>query len=248
MQHFRLMGLLKALLFLFASSLLFAEEYRDEIKMAAPHITSLIEADGKGYYQRIMQQALKPLPQLVSQQYYPYKRALLMFEQGRVNCIYSFTKVMENKLGKENIISSYPLGAFAYYVFSPKDVSAVHSLSEILNKRVGGTIGHDEYYRHRLPEGTNLSLLDKDQQNLQLLKLGRLDYLIGALPDLSPYLSELNYDANLPLIESYDRITCHAGDGSAEFISLLSAQLKQLKEGGVYQALAPDLYLDFDAD
>ncbi len=45
--------------------------------MAAPHITSLIEKDQSGIYQRILNEAIPKLGFNVVQSYSPYKRALI---------------------------------------------------------------------------------------------------------------------------------------------------------------------------
>jgi len=218
---------------------------RSDILLAAPHITSLVEENGNGYYQRIMQQALGLVSHHVIEQTYPYKRALILFESKRVDCVYSFTSIAQEKFGTSAIAYSYPLGKFAYYMFSPKDTPPVINSSQLLGKRVGGAIGHDVYYRDTLTEGIELNLVDEDHRNVRLLELGRIDFMIGALPDLTPYLPRLSYSSAHPLVENFDRITCHRVAKTEAFLTELSKVLEALNHNGTYRRLAPDLYLPF---
>lgn len=217
----------------------------NEIRLGAPYITSLIEEDGQGYYQRILKQALRGLPIQVYERFYPYKRALLLFERKEMDCIYSFTSVFQDKLGEDKIVYSYPLGAFAYYIFSPKGKPAVSSSQEIVGKRVGAVLGHDSYYMDKLNKDIRLSMVDEDKKNLRLLELKRIDYMIGALPDLTPHLDQLSYNPDKPLVQSFDRITCHANESNKRFLKALSQKLKPMNEQGKYEELGGYLYLKF---
>jgi ABC-type amino acid transport substrate-binding protein len=217
----------------------------NEIKLAAPYITGLIEKDGSGYYQKIVSEALSNEKLNVKQQFYPYNRALNLFKENSYDCIYSLTKVLQEELGEDRILYSFPLGAFAYYIFSPKDKPPISSSSDIVDKRIGGVIGHDNYYKDALDKRIELSLAYSDSKNIQLLELNRIDYLIGALPDLNAYIDELNYVPTKPLVQSFDRITCHANDTNKQFLNTLSVQLKKMKEQGRYKEIDENFYLEF---
>ncbi|MFE8069884.1 transporter substrate-binding domain-containing protein [Marinobacteraceae bacterium S3BR75-40.1] len=236
-------GLAIVFVLLFASGLAVAE-----LRIAVPRITNLLEADQSGVYQRIMEKALVGIDMPVRQEFFPYKRANLLFEKGQFDCIYSMTDVMAKKLGKNRIVASFPLGAFAYHMFTLKTTPVLTLPSQLLGKRVSGVIGQDAYYRDALLPETNLMLVLSDEQNLKLLRQRRIDVMIAALPDISTYVSELAYSPNHPLFKGYDRMTCHKTDESKRFVDALSRQLKLLKQDGTYQRLAGRLFVDFDAD
>ncbi len=217
------------------------------IRLAAPLITNLVEEDGAGYYQRIIALALPRIDGQVRESFMPYKRALIEFEKQHFDCIYSFTSVLEEKLGKDVIISSYPLGAFAYYVFAPKHV-VLPTTEQLKRSIVGAVLGHERYYRHVLDAEISLDFVHSDETNLKLLSLQRIDYMIAALPDIKPHVSQLNYNPDKPLVKNFDRITCYNNDKNAQFLQRLSTVLKELKRSGRYYELEPDLYLEFEVE
>ncbi|MHA7925713.1 MAG: hypothetical protein ACX936_10965 [Marinobacter sp.] len=59
-------------------------------------------------------------------------------------------------------------------------------------------------------------------------------------------MDKLSYDPQSPLLESYDRLTCHNTEANRQFLSRLSAQMKGLKEAGLYEQLAGQLYVEFE--
>lgn len=228
---------------LFTNDALASEQ---NIQIAAPYITSLVERDQSGIYQRIVEEALESVPVTTKQYFLPYKRALLAFKNSKVDCIYSFTQVLEKELGKNQVISSFPLGAFGYYIFTPKGSSPLSSPDQLLGLNVGAVIGHDSYYKHRLNQQTELQMVGSDEQNIKMLAHKRLDAMIGALPDLTPYVDQLSYSPAHPLVKSYDRITCHNTPYNQTFIDQLSISLRALKANGSYKRIAKELYLEFD--
>jgi hypothetical protein len=215
------------------------------IKIAAPHITNLIEENGSGIYQRVMNEALEENPFEVKQIFSPYKRALILFERKDTDCIYSLTQVMKDKFGENSINYSFPLGAFAYFMFTPQNQPTLTDPSQLESLQVGAVYGHDTYYKHRLSEHTNLIMVSDDLQNVKKLSLNRLDVMIGALPDLLPYITRFNFSADHPLVESFDRITCHKNEKTELFLDALSSSLKKLKLNGSYEKIAGPLYFDF---
>ena len=221
--------------------------YKTEILIAAPSLSHLIEKDGSGVYQKILKRAIQNTAYTTNETYYPFRRALLEFEHQKVDCTYSFSEVLEEILGKTAIITSYPLGAFFFHIFTRKDVPAINYVSQLHKLTVGAINGQEHYYQAVLsPEQImDLKLLNTDKQGVEMLKLKRLDAFIAALPEVNPFLDELSYDNELVLYKSFDRITCHNTSKNQAFLNALSAQLKRLKEEGTYKTLAGGLYIDF---
>lgn len=217
-----------------------------DIRLAVPHITSLLEADSSGVYQRLVNQALAEIPFSVQQKFYPYKRALRSFEHSNADCVYSFTDVLEKEFGENNVIASFPLGKFSFYLFTRKGETALTSMNELSRGRVGGVIGHESYLREIMENLDDVLWVTGDEQNLEMLRLGRINAMIAAIPDIRPYLDNLSYAPEYPLLVGYDRITCRNNETNRAFLAALSEQLMKLKDSGVYQRVAGSLYVDFD--
>ena len=233
---------------LIGASILSAPALADSvIRIAVPDITSLLTENRDGVYQKILHRALDGLDVNVSEQFFPYKRAMLVFEQHGADCIYSFTEVLERRLGEDAVIASFPLGKFTYYLFTPQDADPVSSLSELEGESVGAVIGH-ETYLDRVLEGHAVNVIwsKSDAQNLGMLEHQRFGAMIAAVPDIRPFLDKLSYDPQTPLLESYDRLTCHNTEANRQFLSHLSAEMKRLKQAGVYEQLAGTLDVEFE--
>ncbi|WP_179105635.1 substrate-binding periplasmic protein [Vreelandella utahensis] len=213
--------------------------------MAAPNLANLIERDGSGVYQRLMARALEPLDVKVESAFYPYRRALQMFEQSRVDCLLSLTDVVRRRVGSDAIVYSYPLGRFSFHIFTLAENPPVESL-EALEGRVVGSIKGHELYLGPITEGDmQMESVRSEAQAVRMLKMGRLDALIAALPDIRPHLDRLSYAPDRPLLESYDRINCHDTAKNRAFVQALSRELRDLKEKGVYQEVMGALYMPF---
>ncbi|PTB94955.1 hypothetical protein C9974_02320 [Marinobacter sp. B9-2] len=233
---------------LIGASILSAPALADSvIRIAVPDITSLLTENRDGVYQKILHRALDGLDVKVSEQFFPYKRAMLVFEQRGADCIYSFTEVLERRLGEDAVIASFPLGKFTYYLFTPQDADPVSSLSELEGESVGAVIGHETYLDGVLEgHAVNVIWSKSDAQNLGMLEHQRFGAMIAAVPDIRPFLDKLSYDPQTPLLESYDRLTCHNTEANRQFLSHLSAEMKRLKQAGVYEQLAGTLYVEFE--
>lgn len=216
------------------------------VRVATPDISNLLTEQQDGVYQRLMDRAINGTSWQVTEHFYPYKRALMVFQQGQADCIYSFTDVLEKKLGQDAVVASYPLGKFVYYLFSTKGEPPPTSLDELQGREIGAVIGH-EIYLDPILSGRNLKVFwsRSDAINLAMLEHGRFDTMIAALPDIRPLLGELSYAPEHPLLESFDRLTCHNTQRNRAFVKALSTSLKALKSQGVYQEIAGPLYLDF---
>ena len=217
------------------------------VRIAVPDITSLLTENRDGVYQKILYQALDGLDVTVNETFYPYKRAMMVFEQRGADCIYSFTEVLERRMGEGAVIASFPFGKFTYYLFTPPGENPISALSKLSGETVGAVIGHETYLDGIL-EGHDVNVIwsKSDAQNLAMLEHQRFGAMIAAVPDVLPFLEKLSYDPDSPLLESYDRLTCHNTQANRQFLSELSTRMQQLKQAGVYEELAGNLYVDFE--
>lgn len=218
------------------------------LTIAEPSLANLVEPDGSGRYQRLMARALEPLDIEVESVYYPYRRALQMFERSRVDCLLSLTDVVRRRTGEEGFVYSYPLGSFRFHIFTPEGQPPVASVEELEGQVVGIIRGHELYLSPLLQGVVEVEPVRSEAHAVRMLKMERLDALIAAIPDIRPHLDRLGYVPDRPLLESFDRINCHETERSRAFIQALSRELRRLQEEGGYQEVMGPLYVPFQVD
>jgi len=220
---------------------------RERIRLAVPGFSHLTTEAGDGIYQRILARALENLDVELNATFYPIRRALLVFEQGDADCIYASTEALEQKFGKDELIFSFPLGKFSFFLFTLKNNAPVVSVSALQHKQIGVVSGQEHFLRPFLDDHhLDVVWSRNDALNVSLLEFGRFEAIIGAIPDIRPYLDKLSYSPDHPLLESFDRLTCHNSERNRAFLTQLSRELKKLKRDGIYQEIAGPLYVEFD--
>lgn len=215
------------------------------VTLAVPELTNLAETDGSGGYQRLLDQALEPLDVRVEAEVYPYRRALQVFGNAGADCLLSLTDVLEQRVGEEHFVHSYPLGTFRFHIFTPVDEPPLESVSELRGLVVGSIKGHEAYLDSVLDGKVTLEQIRSEAQAVRMLRMGRLDALIAAIPDIRPLLGRLAYAPDRPLLRSFDRINCHDTEPNRVFVRALSGELRRLKAEGVYQEVLGELYVPF---
>lgn len=223
---------------------------RERIRIAVPDFSHLTTEAGDGIYQRILARAVENLDVEMHATFYPIRRALLVFEQGEADCIYSSTEALERKFGKEELIFSFPLGKFSFFLFTLKNAPPIANVNDLQVKQVGVVSGQEHFLHPFLEDHHDLDVVwsRSDALNVSMLEHGRFEAVIGAIPDIRPYLDKLSYSPDHPLLESFDRLTCHNTELNQVFLTQLSRELKKLKRDGVYQDIAGPLYVEFDDD
>ncbi|MGM0569885.1 substrate-binding periplasmic protein [Marinobacter sp.] len=217
------------------------------LSVAVPRIQHLLTVDDSGVYQQLMTMALQDSGISLDQRFLPYKRALHEFELGEVDCIYSFTRVLETRLGPDNLVYTYPLGMFRFHLFTRPGEATLTSVADTAGKSIGGISGHDVYLAPFMEQGMAPDWVRTESQAVEMLRLGRLDAIIAALPDMHPFTDQLVYAADQPLMEDFDRLNCHNSEDNRAAIRTISEKLRQLHEQGRYEAIAGDYYLPFSA-
>ena len=222
-----------------------AQAHAQTLSVAVPRIQHLLTVDNSGVYQQLMALALENSGIALDQSFLPYRRALREFEQGKVDCIYSFTGVLQGRLGADKVIYTYPLGTFRFYLFTEPGAAIMTSVSDTYGKTIGGIIGHDVYLKPFMEQGMAIDWVRTEAQLVEMLELGRLDAIVAALPDMQPFTNRLTYAADQPLVEDFDRLNCHNTEQNRTAIRTISEKLRQLHEQGRYEEVAGDYYLPF---
>lgn len=215
------------------------------LSVAVPRIQHLLTADNSGIYQQVMALALEGSGIALDQKFLPYRRALREFEQGKVDCIYSFTGVLQSRLGVDKVIYTYPLGTFRFYLFTEPGTAIINSIPDTFGKTIGGIIGHDVYLKPFMEQGMVIDWVRTEAQLVEMLELGRLEVIVAALPDMQPFTNRLAYAADQPLLEDFDRLNCHNTEQNRTAIRTISEKLRRLHGQGRYEEVAGDYYLPF---
>lgn len=207
----------------------------NEIEVIAPEITGLVRDDKQGSYQLILKEAAKRAGISYKETFYPQKRAVRTFLKNKQSCMYGFTDFAVQELGEERILASYPLSAFKMYIFTNKEGKVLTSLEQLKEIKVGGLLGYELYYRPIRSAGIGIDIERKDELNLRKLQAGRIQAMLGFLPDLNAYKDQLNYSPAHPLMVSYDRITCHNNNVGKQFVEIISPKLEEMKVDGTIE-------------
>ena len=215
----------------------------ETVRLVVPEIEGLLLSDGSGAYQKVLAAAAKRARVSYMVDVFPRSRALSQFLDGKYDGIFTYTQTARDKLGKDAILASYPVGAYRGYAFRLKGTSPVADLGDLSGKRVGGVIGFEGTYQAVRQAGAALELVTDDAANLTKLKAGRIDALLGFLPDLFPQLDQLSYDPAAPFFESYDRLTLRNTPENRTWLERISAELKLMHADGTIRELVGPSYL-----
>lgn len=220
----------------------------ETLSVAVPPIEHLLDRENTGIYQTLMSRALKDTDITLDQQFYPYRRALAAFENGKVDCIFSFTDILLKRAGPDKVVYSYPFGAFRFHLFTLPDTRPLVSLDKNRTMLFGAVQGHEVYLKSHISGDVAIEWVRTQPQLIRMLQLGRIDAIIAAMPDMQPHTGQLAYQPDNPLIEAYDRLNCHVTKNNLEMLTTISENLRQLHGQGVYQDIAGDLYLPFQLE
>ncbi len=219
------------------------------IDVLAPEISNLIESDGSGVYQLLLEEAARRSNITIIEHFYPQKRAITYFLNGTYLYIYAYTDLAIEKLGKEEVIASFPLGVFKQYIFSNKGTS-YSTIEQLSGLSVGGIIGDDiqPWYKDFTDKGISIKLVKSNIQNIQRIQTDKIDAFICFLPDINQYADSLGYTKDSPLFTSYDRLTAYNTRESGIVLERISKALIQMKKDGTTKDILGDFYLEYNED
>jgi len=211
----------------------------------AHKIPNLVEENGKGAYQLIMREAARNGGVAFKEEFYPSKRALKMVYNKEALCIYIFSNDAEKELGKDKVITSPAIGMGALYIFTLKGVKPFSSIDELKGKTISGTLGAEGYYESLVKKNINIDYATTNEQNIKKLKMGRVDAILGFLPDLNMHLHELSYNPEFTLLKFTDRVTCHNNKEGRKFLKAIAPAIEEMKKNGRVKELRGEFYFEF---
>ena len=181
----------------------------------------------------------------------PWKRAVIMAEQGHIDMLVGIRKTPNR--AKHLTFISPPLIESAQNIFTLKD-SHILSREDLVGKTGGIRAGIDlppVLAMFAKKQNLVFEKVQSTNQNLQKLKLKRLDYVIAPMLPTIHYMREKEIDINLeitpqPLFISKERIAISKKSNCLKYIDQISTQLKALHRNGFIDDEFDKLTQDWD--
>ncbi|QSX40169.1 substrate-binding periplasmic protein [Shewanella cyperi] len=217
-----------------------------EVKVAAGVFIDIITEQGDGPYQQLLHKAAAEAGISLDERVYPLSRAVRIFGSGEALAIYGMTEAVLRSTPAEKILTSYPLGVYRLHLFTPKGKPRISSYSQLRGLLVGGVLGYEDYYRELTSQGIKLEFVADERHQLKRLQLGRVDAVVGFLPDWLDKLDQLEYDPAFAVLEGYDYMTVWANDEGRHFVDTISPVLCQMHARGDYRDILGQRFMTFD--
>ncbi|WDP91973.1 MAG: hypothetical protein HUN04_20540 [Desulfobacter sp.] len=91
-----------------------------------------------------------------------------------------------------------------------------------------------------------IDYLADEKNQIKKLNLGRIDAIIGFMPDWIPFLDTLSYDPEFPVHTGYDYMTVWKTPEGKSFVAKISSALRELHSDGTLKKILGDRYMDFE--
>jgi len=218
----------------------------EEVRISAGIFMGIIDEDGEGPYQLILKEAAMRSGITISEQIYPLRRAINEFTKMKTLAIYGMTKSIIDEIGDDRIITTFPLGVFKLFLFTRNDEAPISSYDQLKDRKVGGVIGYEAYYQPLIDHDVPIDYMVKEENQFKKLEMGRIDVIIGFLPDWIPFLNNLSYDPDFPIHIDYDYMTVWKTPEGIDFVDRISHALQDMKQDGTIEKLLDDRYMDFE--
>jgi hypothetical protein len=201
----------------------------NEIKVGVSDIPMLLseDADTKGLYNQVLDsmQGIKVL-------YLPPVRAEKMFHGNALDCLFPASAQGINT--KQPLLQSKPVSTVNAYFFT---LGSYQDTQSLLYKTVALRRGFSYGNIRKKLQGKVIEL-DSDIASLKFLSLGRVDAVIGYLPDIQaasmmPEISMPFFVQSLPVYTSEDAFVCYQNEETLVFIERVNRHLAKIKKPAI---------------
>jgi ABC-type amino acid transport substrate-binding protein len=160
----------------------------------------------------------------------PPARAYLAFENNLFDCVFPVNNSIL-ALNKSLLLSE-PLGVASAYIYTLKSRPVIKSVQSLNNMILGVRRGFD-YGGFKFPHSTKTVTVGTIEQNLQLLRLNRVDAFVAYEPDSLVILDnypkiEVHRDDDFSIYVQKDRIACYDTPRNHIYINNINEQLRIL--------------------
>ncbi|GAA0858155.1 hypothetical protein [Aliiglaciecola litoralis] len=219
----------------------------ETVSIAINSIPGLLdESDPEAPYSKLLDRLFNMNTQPVKIEYFPGSRASMIFRDQKVDCMFPASKKVQ--LDSSLDIESAALNTAGAFFFSrqPFDQEALLTLETPRYRiayRRGNTFGGT---LHRLQRHTLIEV-NSDSQSFGLLNSGRVEFVLGYLPDVRGFLtledgSSLYYFPDKLFYSQNDSFLCHSNETTIRFIEEVNEHLATLILTGELAAILGDNY------
>ena len=216
-----------------------------EVEIVMPLFGNLVTERGDGLYEQLFYEAADRIRSPYTVRHYPFKRAVQYFVEHAGSCLIA-DDVTRDRIERIKLVSSYPFGAAKVHIFSLRGQPVVSSMDELEGKRLGGTRHDIGYYGPVISRGIAIDYAPTQILSLEKLKAGRVDAILGIVPDFIPYLGQVDFDPDHPLTVFYDRLICHDNGLGRSVTERVSEALEAMKSEGFTQGIMGSQHVEFD--
>lgn len=224
-----------------------AQENTSPVIVGAPFVGErLLTEQGSGFWGDLYQSLTLTIETETSLVILPFKRLMDTFKEGAIDCIWTLDAALLERYGLDahQLVESEVVFESTRHIFFTTGLGPIQNLSELHGKRVG--IGVGSNYEIPLTEvGAEVFFLQGQGSRLKMLESGRLDAVIGWLPDI--LISGYQETADQGLVRRAFKLngtkivfTCHRNDESQAFIQKVNAVIGQYRHSEDFQALFRD--------
>lgn len=204
---------LSLFLLISSSSIATSEEDKVKLQVAAFHIANVIEQDGSGEYDKILDQLSNHTGIIFDIKVLPIARARALYTDGKYDCLLPLDPVFEQQ--HQSHLQSIPLYAAKLYAFTPRGEQPIRNIEDLDGLHVGGELGIP--YTEKLIEIIGDNTANRLKDLVQMLETNRFDAIIAYTPDILEIfehegIEPLSYDPASPLVVYEDSLTCHPTD------------------------------------
>lgn len=199
--------------------------------------------DGEGFYADVLTAIIQGMRFRPTIQIQPLKRALLDFEEKRVDCIWPVDRnLMDKLIGHlpDTIESDYVFEA-RQHIFTAPGKPAISSLTELAGKSVGVTIGSNVEQLLR-DASAIVDPVPLQDNKVSMLIAGHLFAIVGWAPDFLITFHDLNheppaYDKSLILTQTGNAFVCHKAPKTIKFINSINGKIKPFRNSEKFKEI-----------
>jgi ABC-type amino acid transport substrate-binding protein len=217
----------------------------DPLLVVGPVIPGLLDSDGKGAYNKLFDAISAKSGVEMQIDLYPYTRTVSYYENGKYDVFFPATTVDVTR----DSVETTEFNRLKMFIFTAAGTSPITSASKLKGLHVGLQRGID------FPEvitniPMNVTELNNEVQGIKMLALGRIDAMVGLVPDV--YLALQKLGGNIKL--SVDT-TKHYSDNAESFVfankpeyapivDKLNQAIKSLRESGKIKQILGSAYVE----
>ncbi|MCK7613670.1 substrate-binding periplasmic protein [Roseibium sediminicola] len=214
----------------------------DEIKIVAPILgVGLQSADGTGLYPKLARTILGAGDGKYSYTAVPLKRALVAMSNGSADCLFGMDKNLLSSFDTDTdpLLESGQVLLTQQFVFTRRGDQRLSGLKSLSGKSVAILAGSNlEEELRRLNVRT--FKVSTQEAKLRMLALGRVDAIIGWMPDMFLSADENGFerpefDQSAPLAMSKVTFVCRDNEKGKRLIQSANTTIQHLKQDGIIQ-------------